>query len=463
MPTLRRPLNAAAVHAADDDFYAAHPEMVRPGGQRVPISATNPTQVALRAEWRSLYLSHGGELEDEAPRPIEEPTLPCNRRVEPESTLQVRWSKAEVTPDHNSSFPPASPPTDTVPEEAKVKLVGITTNVPDGTGASMSIRHCVGGASVPGGSFANLLVRGNKVIDPETDSEPEWAFTAAHDLWNPWDQPFFCFSCSVDHAGLVSATPDDCVAQPAQCLRLKYWHYCIAESSSLSGVLPECNTVNGILNGVAHSSSSVQNLTNASIPLADYGSLLRNTYVCHQASHGNALKRSDNSSIPADDPGDDYVRAEYRSIVHVTPLPRFGDVQVGTAASIPSTPRYLFYASTCLTGWESSFADAMVARGTQNVIAFRRTIPDSEAPAMARKFYNCWAGTHALDPAKIPDCFFRVAGDHHANMKPILYGQGAGETSGSGGLSPLAIAAIVIGVVAVGALIGLGIYSVLKK
>ena len=104
----------------------------------------------------------------------------------------------------------------------------------------------------------------------------------------------------------------------------------------------------------------------------------------------------------------------------------------------------------------------MIARGTRNVIAFRRTIPDDEAPQMARKFYTRWANTYKLNPEKIPECFFKSGADHYSNMKPILYGAGGGAIQDSG-LSPLAIAAIVVGAVVAGALIGLAVYSLLKK
>jgi hypothetical protein len=206
-----------------------------------------------------------------------------------------------------------------------------------------------------------------------------------------------------------------------------YWHECIAETSTLAGVLPECNTVGALLNGVPHSKANIQNLTTVAIPFAQYGSLLRNTYAVHQASHGNALKRSDGSAIPDNDPGESkYTKSAWRSVVHIGPSPRFGDAQVAAAASIPSTPKFLFYSSTCLTGWEPSFANAMIARGTRNVVAFRRTIPDSEAPVMAKKFYTAWANTYKLDPEKIPECFFKAGSDHYSNMKPILYGPGGG-------------------------------------
>jgi hypothetical protein len=483
MSTIRRPLNQQAVRSADEEFYTRHPEMLNADGTRRPLDATGSSHAGMRQEWRELYLARGGQVEEDEPAgDPDDPVQSCPLRggatssgtttsdtesalaeEAPRPTLTVRWSKAEVTPDHNSTWPPASAPTDTVPEEAKVKLIGETTNVPDGTAASITVHYCETGTQVPHTGFPNLLVHGGKVVDPNSGREPELVFDARNAMWQPWKVPYYYFACTVDHGGLARETPRDYRANAAGCLRLKYWHVCTAESSTLSGVLPECNTVSGILNAVAHSQSTVQNLTVVNIPLARLGSLLRNTYAFHMASHGNALKRSDNSAIPADDPGNDYNPTEWRSVVHITPNPRFGDVQIGLAASVPSTPRYLFYASTCLTGWEPSFADAMVARGTRNVIAFRRTIPDSEAPQMARKFYDCWARSNRLDPEKIPDCFLKAGADHYSNMKPILYGAGATTIRGGSGLSPLAVAAIVVGAIAVGALIGYSIYSALKR
>lgn len=459
MSDLKRPLDPAAVKAADDAFYAAHPEFVGPDGKRIPLSATDPAQAALRREWRNAYVAAGGPVEggesNKPPGGGTEPCPPCNhpggggdkppgggtgpgpgpdkpndKPGKPTPTLTVRWSKPEVTPDHNSSYPPATAPTDVVPAEAKVQLIGETTNVPDGTSATMTIYHCATGAQVPEAAFSGLEVRGGKVVVASTGQPPEWFFDARHDLWAPWNKPWYFFQCDVAFEGLSKQTPRDFAKQAGDCLRLKYWHPCVCESSTLSGVLPEVNTVSGILAKVPHSAAHVENITSPDLSRANYGSLIRNSYAFHQASHGNALKRSDNSGMPDDDPGDSkYTKSEWRSIVHMTPSPRFGDLQIGATGSFPSMPRYLYYASTCLTGWEPSFANAMLARGTRNVLAFRCTIPDAEAPALAKKFYTRWAAAQ-LDPSKIPDCFFKTAPDHHKNMKPILYGAGGGHTKG---------------------------------
>ncbi|WP_418315122.1 hypothetical protein [Piscinibacter sakaiensis] len=450
MSDLKRPLDPAAVKAADDAFYAKHPEFIAADGSRIPLSATDPTQAALRREWRNAYVAAGGGVAGGGPgkkpgpgaQPCDcpgddnggggggtspKPDKPGTKPGEPVPTLKVRWSKPWVTPDHNSGWPPATPPTDVVPEEAKVELIGETTNVPDGSTASMTIHLCHSGAQVKEGQFNDLVVQGGKVVDPATGKPPEWVFDASHDIWRTWNRPFYYFKCSVNYKGLNEETPKDFTGQRAACLTLKYWHPCVAESSTLAGVLPEANAVAAVLNGVRHSKAQVQNLTVVGIGRPDWGSLLRNSYVFHMASHGNVLKRSDNSGIGVNDPGEStYTKSEWRSIVHITPVPRFGDAQIKAAANVPSVPRYLFYSSTCLTGWEPSFANAMIGRGTRNVLAFRRTIPDAEAPLLADKFYKRWA-TYKLNPAKIPDCFFATAADHYTSMKPILYGAGGGQ------------------------------------
>lgn len=467
----KRPLNSAAVHAADDQFYANHPEMIDSNGRRIPLSPSDPTQAALRSEWMDLYIANGGELEGEEEDNEETPPAPVedcpsgDEEEEPTSTITARWSKAMVRPDQNSSTPPATPPTDTVPANAKVEMLVDTTNVPDGKGAQIEIYRCVDGASVPGAVFNNLEVRGNKVVDPATGAPPVYVFAAPQKPWDVWDAPYFYFKTVVDHEGLTYETPKDFRGNATACLRVDYWHVCLAESSTLSGVLPECNTVNGILAGVSGSQCSVVNYATMNTALNVYGSHIRNTYVFHQASHGNVRNRNTGASIgtvtssqPPDDVPDP---ANWRSVVSFTPNPRFGDAEINTVASIPSTPRYLWYSSTCLTGWESSFADAMIARGTRNVLAFRRTIPDAEAPQLAQKFYNKWAGTYNLDPSKIPDCFFEFASDHYDNMRPVLFGAGGGQATGSG-LSGGEIALIAVGAVVGGLLVGAAIYTLLN-
>lgn len=78
MARLSQPLNPDAVQAADDEFYANHPEFVK-DGQRIPLSATDPSQAALRAEWVALYEKHNGAVEPDpsAPKKPDDPVEPC--------------------------------------------------------------------------------------------------------------------------------------------------------------------------------------------------------------------------------------------------------------------------------------------------------------------------------------------------------------------------------------------------
>ena len=72
MGQLENPLNPAAVQKADDAFYANHKEMIDADGNRIPISATDPAQAGMRAEWRRLYLANGGK-EQAPPAPTPPP------------------------------------------------------------------------------------------------------------------------------------------------------------------------------------------------------------------------------------------------------------------------------------------------------------------------------------------------------------------------------------------------------
>ena len=80
MGRLSRPLNSDAVKAADDEFYAKHPELVKEG-KRIPLSATDPSQADLRKEWVELYKKHGGKEEEDASKPPAkkpaDPVQPC--------------------------------------------------------------------------------------------------------------------------------------------------------------------------------------------------------------------------------------------------------------------------------------------------------------------------------------------------------------------------------------------------
>lgn len=468
MSELVRPLDESAKKKAYDEFYASHPEFIDESGNRIPIDPNKPEHAAAREEWKKLYIKNGGKTKDSpeqdaAPDNTEQscPLKDKNKEKEEEKqpTIEVKWSKKEVTPDHNSQWPPSNAPLDKVPDEAEVTLFVDTTEVPDNKLASIEIRHCASGSLVKGGKKTGLRVKANKVIDPITGKRPVFSFFAEHKLWDPWNKPFYYFTATVEHKGLKKETSKDYENDADNCLKLLRWHYCVAESSTLSGVLPECNTVSGLLNGVADSKSAVQNLTTPNISLARFGSLLRNTYVFHVASHGTALNRKTGKGITKRDPGSSMSKSNWRSVVCITPS-FAGDKEIKSKIDVPSVPKYLFYSSTCLTGWESSFADTMISRGCQNVIAFRRTVPDAEAPDLARKFYSNWANNYQLNPDKIADCFWKAAPDHHKNMKPILYGAGGGKTKGSNNTE--LILGVVAGVAA-GVLIGVAVWALVKK
>ena len=103
----------------------------------------------------------------------------------------------------------------------------------------------------------------------------------------------------------------------------------------------------------------------------------------------------------------------------------FGDAETSNAAAVPSVPRYLVYINTCVAGFEPSFANALMARGTQNVIAFRKYIPDDDAREMARQFYRKWTQVFRADPGQIAACFLSVSPPYFGSMRPTLFGPGA--------------------------------------
>lgn len=74
----RLPLNNGAVQAADDQFYANHPELVQ-NGERIPLDPDDPAQAHLRREWMDLYAASGGAIEGEEPvrREPADPVQPC--------------------------------------------------------------------------------------------------------------------------------------------------------------------------------------------------------------------------------------------------------------------------------------------------------------------------------------------------------------------------------------------------
>ena len=127
-----------------------------------------------------------------------------------EPTIKASWAKERVTPDHNSKWPPATPPTDTVPDEAKAEMVVDTTEVPDGTTASITVCQCLFELPISGGSISGLVVRGNKVVDPATGKRPFFVFTHEHWIYAPWDMDLYYFQVTVDYQGLWAETEKKC-------------------------------------------------------------------------------------------------------------------------------------------------------------------------------------------------------------------------------------------------------------
>jgi hypothetical protein len=93
-------LNEAAAGRADEQVYTAHAGDPRPNalydgsGARRPLSATDPSQAALRSEWMDAYVANGGEVEDSddhTPTPPDGPVLPCAKQL-----LNARWSPTTV-------------------------------------------------------------------------------------------------------------------------------------------------------------------------------------------------------------------------------------------------------------------------------------------------------------------------------------------------------------------------------
>ncbi|MFN0103160.1 MAG: hypothetical protein ACKV2U_13855 [Bryobacteraceae bacterium] len=104
----KRPLNDAAVQAADDEIYRRHANDPRPNalydanGNRLPLSATDPAQTDLRREWMDLYIANGGEIEGGSGGGGTTPVTPCPDR--PGSD-----------PDPTPGGPPTPTPTPTEP------------------------------------------------------------------------------------------------------------------------------------------------------------------------------------------------------------------------------------------------------------------------------------------------------------------------------------------------------------
>ena len=138
MSGIQRPLDHEAVQSADEQIYAAHEDDPRPNalfdedGNRKQLSSTDPSQEALRQEWREYYSaavdakkagtaandddqSASPSESDDAPPPSVapgsadcdpgNPVLPCQKTHQ--ITIQV---KPFQNPEKRPEFWPAPPP-----------------------------------------------------------------------------------------------------------------------------------------------------------------------------------------------------------------------------------------------------------------------------------------------------------------------------------------------------------------
>jgi hypothetical protein len=144
-----------------------------------------------------------------------------------------------------------------------------------------------------------------------------------------------------------------------------------------------------------------------------WGSLVRNTYVYHAASHGCKVLTLDDS--------------QERSSLCVCYLTGIVySKHVADAGILPSAPRWLGYFNCCHSGATVDLADSFLARGTEYIIGFEVAIPDSDARELSRVFYTDWEA-HRFDPEKIPSLFAKHSPWFEPMMKPILYSKGGTE------------------------------------
>jgi type VI secretion system secreted protein VgrG len=315
---------------------------------------------------------------------------------------------------------------------ADVTLDVKLTDVPDGKKGLVTVHHAASGALVPGGKF-ECESKGGKLVDKKTGKAPVIQFGSKQLPWDPWDKPFFFFKASVEYQGLAVETPAD-VKDGGKSLKVKYHHVCLGDGWADAGGLTtgaEAAEIAAILGGVPDSKADTKQMSVPSPTFADWAPSLKGTYAYHHGSHGTCQDRVTGAFISTRPPpkgfGDPPACpvGNWRSVVILSKQAKFqylvlGDTELRDKAKFPEVPRYLAYLDCCLAGWEPSLGRAFVARGTQYVIAFRRTIPDNDARQMARKFHKKWAQTHKLDPGKIRDLFFEVGAPFYKSMRPVL-------------------------------------------
>ncbi len=359
---------------------------------------------------------------------------PCEQRPSDPSApvvLDIRWEKSEVIPVFRNPDGTNQPP-----DAALVSPLVEVRNIPDGTAATIEVRHADTGALVRNGTIGGLAVQGGKVVDPATGKPPDWSFQAVHLPWDPFDKPFYFFVAKV--GAVTERTSREFESRPQLCLRVVYFHATTSDAIADAGGLTtqaEMAEIAGILESNSFHGTLQTTFTGDNLPLADFGAAIRNTYTLHHASHGVvfcpihkktfSLVNSVRTVCPvvAGDPPKSVIAIGTPSL---TKIALFGGTEIAQPGPVPSVPRYLAYLDCCDGGFEPALANAFLSRGTQNVIAFGMTIPDSEARQMAREFHNKWAGIHKCDPSKIADVFFDVSMAHAATMRPILFGAAGG-------------------------------------
>lgn len=355
--------------------------------------------------------------------------------------VRARWSKSTVMPVHNDTFPPATPPTDVIPEDCKVELLVDTQGVADGTPARIEILHAQTDTVVSNGELDNLEVRGDHVVQPDTGERPQWLFEARHGPWEIWDKPLFYIVAHVGDAQ-QGESPHDLDAEEdllRVCPVLVTIADAIADTPAGGGLTTQDEMFEiGNIEKLdpARGIYSIA-FNQAVVPIALWGSVIRNSYAYHQTSHGDVRCRIDGDQFDSNAAGDEPTVCPNnpahpgRSVLFIGDTP-IGDAETADVVAVPSVPRYLVYINTCVAGFEPSFADAFLARGTRNVIAFQKYIPDDEAREMARQFYRKWTQIFRCDPEKIPEVFTSVAPPFVGSMKPVLFGDGAAGASAAG-------------------------------
>lgn len=389
-------------------------------------------------------------------------------RVKPPKA-EVKWSKKEVTPNHNNAWPPVSPPTDTVPEEAKVEITLECQNIPDETGVTVKVLHCKSKATIA--TLSGLKIKGDKLVDGATNKAPVWTFDTVHKLWDPWNAPFYYLQAEIDldvnGKKLALETERDYTNKPDEVLRQLYWSVCISDAIAdrpAGGNLTtaaEMNEIAGLITAKSNHRVFTQAVNQANVPIGLWGSVLRNSYAYHHASHGDIVNPATGAQLNDGTNNPPTVAVgSWRSVV-VLGNTNLGAAQIDQAANIPATPRYLVYMDTCVAGWEPSLGNAFRARGTQHFLAFRKYIPDGDARQMARDFYKKWRDQYDFNPDKIASVFWDVGGSYYGSMRPVLNGPSGGQIKE--GSSAWKTALTVLGVVAAGAVVGAGIYALGKK